>query len=81
MNDLATLQALGLTLPSPAFLAGAILFGLVGMWAWASGHRRALPRRKWLGVALCFFPYLVTETGWMWAVGGTLCAGLVWWRE
>jgi hypothetical protein len=81
VNDLATLQALGLELPSPAFLLGAILFGLVGMWAWASGRRRSEPRRKWLGVALCFFPYLVTQTAWMWATGLALCAALIWARD
>ena len=85
MNDLATLQAAlqssGLALPSPAFLLGAILFGLVGMWAWASGRRGGQPRRKWLGVGLCFYPYLVTQTAWMWAVGLALCAALFWARD
>lgn len=85
MNDLATLQAslqsFGLDLPSPAFVIGAILFGGVGMWAWFSGRRSGRPQRKWLGVALCFFPYLVTQTGWMWAVGLALCAALFWARE
>ena len=85
MNDPATLlaglRAAGLELPSPAYLMGLILFSLVGMWAWFSGRRSGQARRKWLGVALCFYPYLVTQTGWMWAVGLALCAGLVWPRE
>ena len=85
MNDLATLQAaaqsLGLDWPSPAYLLGVVLFSVVGMWAWASGRRRGQPQRKWLGVVLCFYPYLVTQTGWMWAVGLALCGALVWVRE
>ena len=39
MNELSSLQALGLELPSPAYLLGAILFGLVGLAALRSGRR------------------------------------------
>jgi len=85
VNDLATLsqslQTTGLTLPSPAYVMGVILFSVVGMGAWLSGRRSGLPQRKWLGVALCFYPYVVSHTGWMWAVGLALCAGLFWARD
>jgi hypothetical protein len=31
--------------------------------------------------ALCFFPYPVTQTGWIWPVGLALCAALFWLRD
>lgn len=76
MDLLRTLQSFGLTLPSPAYIAGAILFGLIGMWAWYRGRKRQHPRTKWLGVALMFYPYAVSSTWVLYAVGAALCAAL-----
>ena len=52
MNELQALQTLGITLPSPAYIAGAVFFGLIGLAAFRSGRRAERPARKWLGVAL-----------------------------
>jgi hypothetical protein len=76
MNDLSALQSMGLTLPSPAYILGAVLFGLVGFGAWRYGKRMERPRTKWLGVALMFYPYAVSQTWLLYAVGALLCAGL-----
>ena len=73
MNDLA---ALGLELPGPAYLVGAILFGLVGWAAWRHGRKAGRPRAKWLGVALMLYPYAVSRTWLLYAVGAGLCAAL-----
>ncbi len=89
LNDLATLpatlpatlQTLGLELPSPAFLLGAVVFGLIGMVAFASGRNTGRPQRKWLGVALMAYPYVITQTGWMLAAGAALCAALYFERD
>ncbi len=81
MDELATLKSMGLELPSPAYIVGAILFGLVGVWAWYSGRRQQRPRRKWLGVALMLYPYLVWQTGLLYVVGAALCAGLYFDRD
>ncbi|XAH23577.1 hypothetical protein AAFF27_27005 [Xylophilus sp. GW821-FHT01B05] len=78
MDTLAALSDLGLTLPSPAYIVGAILFGLVGLVAWRLGRREARRNTKWLGVALMFYPYAVSSTWLLYAVGLALCAGL-WW--
>ena len=75
-EQLATLQALGFTLPSPAYIAGALVFGLIGFVAWRFGRKSERPVTKWIGVALMFYPYLVTNTLWMFVVGVALCAGL-----
>ena len=76
MNKLSDLQSLGFTLPSPAYLFGAIVFGLVGLVAWRYGRKGQRPLTKWLGVALMFYPYVVSPTWLLYVVGAALCAGL-----
>ncbi len=77
MNELAALQSLGLELPSPAYLVGAIVFGLVGLFAWRRGRRLKRPWTLWLGVALMLYPYAISSTWLLYVVGTALCAGLV----
>lgn len=76
MDPASTLNTLGITLPSPAYLFGAIVFGLVGWVAFRSGRRRGKPLTVGLGLALMLYPYVVTRTVWMVAVGVALCVGL-----
>jgi hypothetical protein len=81
MNPAATLQAAqeaGLTLPSPAWFFGCILFGLVGFAAWRYGKFVEHPRIRWLGAALMLYPYLTRPTWLLYGVGIALCAA-VWW--
>lgn len=70
------LQASGLQLPSPAYLIGAVLFGVVGWIGWRHGRKAGLPKTKWLGVALMFFPYATPQTWLMYLVGAGLCGWL-----
>jgi hypothetical protein len=76
MDNLSALQALGLELPSPAYILGALVFGLIGMAAFRLGRRRERPRTLWMGVALMVYPYAVSRTWLLYAVGALLCAGL-----
>ena len=76
MDSIGALQSLGLTLPSPAYIFGAIVFGIVGLVAFRYGRKQHKPRTLWLGVALMLYPYLVSNTWLMYAVGAALCAGL-----
>lgn len=77
-NDaLGALGALGLELPSPAYLFGAIVFGIVGLVAFRIGRRRGRRPTMWLGVALMLYPYLVSRTWLLYAAGLALCAGLL----
>lgn len=72
------LQTLGLDLPSPAYLIGLVVFGIVGMVAWAHGKRRQRPTTKWLGLALMLYPYVVPQTWLLYAVGAALTGWTVW---
>ena len=76
MDELRALQTLGITLPSPAYIVGALFFGLIGLAAFRSGRRAERPTRKWLGVALMFYPYAVPQTWLMWLRGVAMCVWL-----
>ncbi len=76
MDEMNALQSLGLALPRPAYLIGAIVFGLVGMAAFRIGRKEKKSRTLWLGVALMVYPYAISRTWLLYGVGLALCAGL-----
>ena len=77
MDTLAALQSLGLELPSPGYIFGAIVFSLVGWVAFSHGKKQKKPRTLWLGVALMLYPYAIERTWMLYAVGAALCVGLL----
>lgn len=81
MDELNGLAGLGLTLPTPAYLIGAIAFGLIGYFAYRHGKRTALGKIKWTGVALMLYPYAISGTALLYVVGAALCLALYLWRE
>ena len=76
MDTLATLQAMGVTLPSPAYLLGSVLFGLLGYAAWRRGRATGRAPLTWGGVVLMVFPAAVDDTLLLWLVGAALSAFL-----
>ena len=64
------------TWPTPAYLFGAIAFGLVGLAAFRYGRKSEQARPVWIGLALMFYPYLVSNTLLLYALGALLCAAL-----
>jgi hypothetical protein len=76
MDELAALKSLGLEMPSAAYLFGAIVFGLIGFAAFRLGRKGERPVTLWLGVALMAYPYAISRTWLLYAVGVALCAGL-----
>lgn len=76
MDDLKSLQSLGLELPTAAYLLGAVLFGIAGYAAYRFGKKTGRPRTKWLGVALMLFPYGISATWLLYAVGAALCVAV-----
>ena len=73
MNELTSL---GLDLPNPAYFVGSILFGIIGYVAFRRGRKAERPELTWTGVALMFYPYAVSQTWLLWAVGAILCSWL-----
>jgi hypothetical protein len=81
MDELKAVEAMGLTLPSAAYLAGAILFGIIGYAAYRYGKKATLPAVKWIGVALMLYPYAISETWQLYGVGAGLCVALYVYRR
>ncbi len=73
MNELKQLESLGLVLPPASYIFGAILFGMLGYVAFRRGRKAAKPVLVWIGVVMMLYPYLVSETWLLWAVGVGLC--------
>ncbi|MFZ6654841.1 hypothetical protein [Undibacterium sp. TJN19] len=69
-------------LPSPAYIAGAVLFGILGFIAYRFGKKTQRQKTKWLGVALMFYPYLIgSDTRLLYLVGTALCIAIYFYRE
>jgi tryptophan-rich sensory protein len=81
MNDLNTLASLGLTLPTPAYLIWAILFGIIGIAAYRFGKKTSRSYPKWIGFGLMLYPYAVSQTWMLYVVGIGLCVALYFLRE
>ena len=76
LGSLESLESLGFSWPSPAYLFGAVVFGAIGYGAWRYGRRTGRRRMPWYGVALMLYPYAVSRTWMLYAVGIALCAAL-----
>ena len=76
-DNLETLEALGFTLPSPAYLLGVVVFSLIGIVAYYRGKRQGRARSRWLGLALMLYPYVVWQT-WLLYLVGTGLSVAVW---
>jgi hypothetical protein len=81
VNELSTAGSLGLSLPTPAYLFGIILFSVIGYAAYRYGKKASLTTTKWIGVALMLYPYVIFETWQLYVVGFGLCASLFVWRR
>lgn len=70
------LQSFGIEMPSPLYLVGVLLFGIVGMVAWRHGKKSQQPTSKWLGATLMLYPYATPQTWLMYLIGSALCLWL-----
>jgi hypothetical protein len=76
MDELTNLEALGFTLPSPSYIFGTVLFGIIGYAAYRYGKKASTPPAKWIGIALMLYPYAISATWLLYVVGTGLCVGL-----
>lgn len=82
MDEQALTSLLIEALPTPAYIFGAILFGVIGTAAFFYGKKTARSRAKWTGVALMFYPYVVgSDVRVLYLVGLALCAVLYFYRD
>ena len=73
---LADLASIASELPSPAYLVGSSLFGIIGFVAFRRGRKLAKSEIPWAGVALMVYPYAVPQTWLLWTIGVALCGWL-----
>lgn len=69
MEELKNLEALGLVRPSPVYMVGAIVFGIVGYIAFRRGRKISNSALTWTGGVLMVYPYAVSQSWLLWAVG------------
>ena len=81
MEDLKALESIGFTLPSPAYLFGALLFGIIGYAAYRYGKKTSVQTTKWTGVVLMLYPYAISQTWLLYLVGMGLCISLYFSRK
>jgi len=81
MNELQTLESFGLTLPSPWYIFGSILFGIIGFVVYRYGKKMTLAIPKWIGIALMLYPYVVAETWLLYVCGVALCLAAYMYRK
>ena len=77
---LRSLRELGFTLPSAAYIVGVVMFGFAGLLAYYDGKRHARKRERWIGIALMLYPYAISETWLLYAIGLVLCVA-AWWSR
>lgn len=73
MDELKALEAMGLVLPSQAYIIGAIFFCIIGYVAFRWGRKSERSVLTWSGVALLLYPYAVSQTWLLWVLGAGLC--------
>jgi hypothetical protein len=77
-ESLALLEAMGITLPTPAYLLAVLLFGVIGIVLFIMARRRRKRMVKWVALALMLYPYVVWGTAPAWGAGMALCALAAW---
>lgn len=76
------LRELGVTLPTPAYLLGLLIFGIAGIVFWVLGRRKRIRAVTWMGLALMLYPYVVWDTAALYGVGILLTiAATVFWSR
>lgn len=68
-------------MPTPAVLFAALIFGVIGFVAFRYGKKDMLWKPMAIGATLMVYPYFVSQTWLLYAIGCALCVGLFIFRE
>ena len=74
---LTFIKTLGLEMPDMFYVAGVIIFGIVGFFAYRRAKKSKNKKARYLSLALMFYPYVVDNTVLLYVVGCGLC-GAIW---
>ena len=70
-----------LSLPSPAYLAGSLIFSIIGFAAYRYGKTMGRSQTRWIGVGLMVYPYAISQTWLLYLLGAALCGCLYFFRD
>ena len=68
-------------MPSASFLFGSFIFSLIGFAAFRYGKKTESMNTMFIGGAMIFYPYFISATWLLYAVGALFCAALYYFRE
>ncbi len=72
MNNSNNSLFLGLVSNQTAFIAGIVVFLVIGLLAFRRGKQTKRAEFTWIGLALMVFPYAVSQAWLLWSIGATL---------
>lgn len=81
MQTINAAQSLDWTLPSAAYLFGSIVFSIIGFAAFRFGKRTQGTNAMIIGVAMMLYPYFISSTWLLYAVGASFCSTLYFFRD
>ncbi len=58
--------------PGAWYIAGSIVFGIIGYLSFRRGRKTEQSQLTWVGMALMLYPYAVSETWMLWALGAAM---------
>lgn len=68
-------------MPTPANLFGALIFGVIGLAAFLYGKKQAKIGPLIGGLLLMIYPYFISETWMLYAIGVALTVAIFFFRE
>ncbi|APW46043.1 hypothetical protein [Rhodoferax antarcticus] len=77
MNNSNNSLFLGLVSNQTAFIAGIVVFLVLGLLAFRRGKQTKRAEFTWIGLALMVFPYAVAQAWLLWLIGAGLTALLL----
>jgi len=76
MDATGNLSGMGLELPSLAFIAGTLIFGVFGWAGFRRGRKIEDHAMTWIGIVLMIYPCAISQTWQIWAIGVALTGWL-----
>ena len=81
MGDLQSVLGSSFAFPSAANLFASVLFGIIGYAAFRYGRKTSNKPPVYIGLLLMLYPFVVSVTWMMYAVGIALCIALYIFRQ
>lgn len=81
MQTIDAAQALSWTLPTASYLFGSFVFSIIGFAAFRFGRKTQATNVMIIGASMMVYPYFISATWLLYAVGAALCGALYFFRD